>query len=206
MFFFLCVYILISAKPVLGQESEEFSITLKPISNQGLDTDWDGRRIMISANGLSVGITVSAGAYETNYYPNGRESNSDAVENKSSGLEKELTLYNITSRISLNTSSENISVFTDRVGVSFSSETYNPEKTSILYYSLPSDTTKIFMRDNLYGAEFPYQVSLFYPRFEHVLSSDTLKVNLHLPAVYTSEGKRIMESRVIKLEGVIQRN
>ena len=62
------------------------------------------------------------------------------------------------------------------------------------------------MRDNLYGAEFPYQVSLFYPRFEHVLSSDTLKVNLHLPAVYTSEGKRIMESRVIKLEGVIQRN
>lgn|GEM_PF-918154 len=204
--FFLCFCILLSTKPILGQESEEYSIILKPMKNQGLDTDWDGKRIRLSDNGLSIGITVSANAYETNYYPNGRESNSDATENKSINLEKELILYNITSRISLNTSSENISVFIDGVGVSFSSEIHNPEKTSILYYSLPSDTTKIFMRDNPYSADFPYQVTLFYPRFQQKLSNDTLNIDLHLPIIQTPEGNQIMESRVIKLEGIIKRN
>ncbi len=198
--------LIFNAEASFGQESEEYSIILKSMPNQGLDTDWDGKRIRISTNGLSVGITVSANAYETNYYPNGRESNSATTENKPSGLEKELILYNITSRVSLNTSSENISVFTDSIGVSFSGEIYNPEKTSILYYSLPSDTTKIFMRDNPYSAEFPYQVSLFYPRFQQKLSSDTLNIDLYLPAIQTPEGNRIMKSRVIKLEGIIQRN
>jgi hypothetical protein len=74
--FFLCFCILLSTKPILGQESEEYSIILKPMTNQGLDTDWDGKRIRLSDNGLSIGITVSANVYETNYYPNGRENNS----------------------------------------------------------------------------------------------------------------------------------
>ena len=91
--FFLCFCILLSSKPILGQESEEYSIILKPMTYQGLDTDWDGKRIRMSTNGLSIGITVSANAYETNYYPNGRESNSNTAENKSSDLEKELILY-----------------------------------------------------------------------------------------------------------------
>ena len=199
-------FLLLSVKPVFGQESEEYSIILKPPSGQQLETDWDRKRILLSAHGLSIGITANAYAYETNFYPYDRENNSDTTENRPSDLEKKLVLYDVNATMMLTTENENVCVFTDNVGIAFSNEIHKPQSTAIKYYSLPSDTTSIFVADNPYNAEFPYDISLVYPRFEQELSSDTLNVDLYLPAIRTPEGKQLMENRVIKLQGVIQRN
>lgn len=198
--------LLLSVKVVFGQESEEHSIILKPVSGQQLETDWDRKRILLNAHGVTIGITANAYAYETNFYPYGRENNIDTTKNKPSDLEKRLILYDVNARITINTENENVCVFTDNVGISLSNEVYKTQRTEIKYYSLPSDTTNIFAAANPYNAEFPYDISLFYPRFEEELVSDTLNVDLHLPAIWTPEGKQIIENRVIKLHGFIQRN
>lgn len=200
-----CILFL-SVKPVFAQESEEYSIILKLLSDQQFETDWDRKRILISENGLSIGITANAYAYETNFYLYGRESNRDTTKGRSNNLERNLILYDVNTRMILNTENESICMFTDNVGIAFSSEIHKPQSTAIKYYSLPSDTISIFVADNPYDVEFPYDISLFYPRFEYELSSDTVNVDLHLPDIWTPDGKQLIENKVIRLQGIIHRD
>lgn len=175
---FTIIILFTATRAVSGQATPDaYSFALSPSAGQAVATESGGQKMIFEKNGLSIGITQQASAYE----PDARR-----------------ILDNIRINITLNTESEQVRLFTDSVGISFDGVTkYYPVKKGTSTFALPGDESDVFLTDT------PYDITLFFKHFERELTGDTLAITLHLPAIRSKDGAVLMEEKAIELQGRI---
>jgi hypothetical protein len=167
-----------SSMAQIPEEDRELPMILLPVEGQGIETE--GIFFNIKDNSVRLIFHMSAGVYQTN---------------------EKVELYSVDLEIKLKTLIEGISSFVDSIGILMGNEPlYYPEQTNVRYYSLPSDTTEIFLVNT------PYDITIFYPRFAYEILSDTLDVTLHLPPFLSTKGDMLLRDMKINLRGIICRN
>lgn len=178
--FFTIFLLFTSTHLVYGQATPDaYSFMLSPLEGQAVETEPGGQKMIFEANGVSIGITQEASAYE----PGARR-----------------ILDNIRINITLNTKSEEVRLFTDSVGISFDGvKKYYPIQIGTSNFSLPGGESDMFFTN------VPYDMTLFFKRFNRELSSDILDITLHLPTIQSKNGAVLMDAKEIELQGQIQR-
>lgn len=169
----------LAALSVLGQAPPEvYSIVLSPLEDQAVEIESDGKTMLFEENGLFLEIRQGANAYEP---------------------DAKLILDHIWVDITLQTESEEVRLFTDSVSISINgTQKYYPIQTGTSYYSLPGGASEVFLTN------VPYDMRLFFKRFDRELSSDILDITLYLPPIRSKNGAVLMEEKQIKLQGNIR--
>lgn len=154
-------------------------IMLEPVEyNEGVQ---DGRMLIVDLNGVNIKHSLIALGTELSH--------------------NESLIWDFSYRLDLYSKEKNIVNFLDGIELQIPGQQLDfDRKRFIKFYSLPSDTSTIFLKDA------PYEISLAFSEFEYVLTKDTLYSVVYIPDVVTIDGENLIEAQKVKFRGIIRRN